>query len=96
MDKRCEYPVNFRGHIAIFLEKIAKRRLSGRDFTADGIESGNFVAIMALIVGNHGDTEEAEAFLKGCSAYLGKSAGEIPLDAAMEMYEKFKTLIGED
>lgn len=96
MDDRYGNPVNFRGYIAISLEEIAKRLLSGWDFSADGIESGNFVAIMALILASHGDTEEAEAFLKDCSAYLGKSAGEIPLDAAMEMYERFKTLIGED
>lgn len=96
MDDRHECPVNFHGYIAIPLEEIAKKLLLKQDFSADGIESGNFVAIMALIVGSHGDSEEAERFLRESSAYLGKSAREIGIDAALKIYDRFKKIIGEN
>ncbi len=88
--------VNFHGHIAWPLETMAKRLLAKDDFSADAIEAGNFVAVMALVLTKMGKPEETAALLYECGAYLGQPASKIPMDAAMEMYEKFKRLIEED
>jgi len=88
--------VNFHGHIACPLEVMAKRLLNKDDFSADAIETGNFVAVMALILTKMGKPEETAALLRECGAYLGQPASKIPLDAATVMYEKFKMLIKED
>ena len=88
--------VNFHGHIACPLEVMAKRLLTKDDFSADAIETGNFVAVMALILTKMGKPEETATLLRECVAYLGKPANKIPLDAAMLMYEKLKMLIKED
>lgn len=87
--------VNFHGHIAWPLETMAKRLLTKEDFSADAIETGNFVAVMALILTKMGKPEEAAALLRECGAYLGQPASKIPMDAAMEIYQKFVSLIGE-
>ena len=88
--------VNFHGHIACPLEVMAKKLLNKDDFSADAIETGNFVAVMALILTKMGKPEETAALLRECGAYLGQPASKIPLDAAMVMYKKYKMLIKED
>lgn len=95
MDTQNNNATNFHGYVAYPLEEIAERFLSKQDFSADAIEAGNFAAVMALIVGSHGDTEESKRFLKDCSAYLGKSANEINTDVAIKLFEKFKSIINE-
>ncbi len=88
--------VNFHGHIAWPLETMAKRLLTKEDFSADAIETGNFVAVMALILTKMEKPEETATLLHECGAYLGKPACKIPMDEAMEIYRKFVLLIGED
>lgn len=51
---------------------------------------------MALILTKMGKPEETAALLHECGAYLGQPASEIPMDAAIEIYQKFVSLIGEN
>ena len=89
--------MNFHNYIAIPLETISKRLLNQNlDITANDVELGGFVAIMTyLLYTKIGLTEEVLNFYKKVSQYLGLSANEMDLNAALQLFDEFKALINE-
>jgi hypothetical protein len=84
---------NFHGYIALPLSEDVKHYLAKESFSADAIETGNFVAIMALILQCSVEPQNAYQFIEECSQYLGKTASQIPLEDAYGLYKRFKKLI---
>lgn len=80
---------NFKGYIGLDLENRAKE-LPEPPFSADAIEAGNFVSVMAIILNNYGI--EDDDFLRKCAPYLGKPASEIGYKAAKSLYDTFQEL----
>lgn len=90
---------NFHGHIALPLETICKLYVSNNPsipITADNIESGEFAAIMALMLCHKyraGMPEEVSTFVKSCLDIFGISGNAIHFSEAESMFRDFKKYI---
>ena len=75
--------MNFRGYIALPLENkakniMAKNGINGVTVSADAIEYGSFVSVMAfLLYVELGNSEEVLCFLRKSAKYLGSSAWRV-------------------
>ncbi|MBP3494486.1 MAG: hypothetical protein J6J83_07780 [Oscillospiraceae bacterium] len=79
----------FKGRIGLPLEAIINQQgLS--NISADVIECGGFVPVMALLLCNkYRRTPDIIAFLKECDSVWGLSYNDIPLDTANKLFDKF-------
>lgn len=84
---------NFHGQIALPLEEHFKAYLSSKHCWADEAESGDFVAMMSMLLHEKAEQENAAAFDEKCRPYLGKSASEIPYHDAEELFAEFQSLL---
>ena len=84
---------NFHGHIALPLEEHFEAYLSSKHHWADEAESGDFVAMMSMLLHEKAEPENAAAFDEKCSPYLGKSASEIPYSDAKKLFDEFQLLL---
>ena len=93
--------MNFRGYIALPLENkakniMAKNGINGVTVSADAIEYGSFVSVMAfLLYVELGNSEEVLCFLRKSAKYLGSSANEMEINYAYELYKMFESLLSE-
>lgn len=84
---------NFRGYIAVPLEHYAKEILGNTSFSADDIETGDFVNAMCAIL-NKLQVGNTENFITLCAAYRGKPASEIRREEAQEIFKEFCMMTG--
>lgn len=84
---------SFHGHIALPLEEHFEAYLSSGDHWADEAESGDFVAMMSMLLHEKAEPENAAAFDKKYHPYLGKSANEISSPVAEELFDEFQSLL---
>ena len=84
---------NFHGQIALPLEERFKAYLSSKHHWADEAESGNFVAMMSMLLHEKAEPENAAAFDEKCRPYLGKSVSEISSPVAEELFAEFQSLL---
>ena len=84
---------NFHGHIALPLEEHFEAYLSSKHHWADEAESGDFVAMMSMLLHEKAEPENAAAFDKKYHPYLGKSANEISYPVAEELFAEFQLLL---
>ena len=90
-------PPNFHGHIALPLEITARTYFEDQCIpiavTADSIETGSFVSVMALLLYiKHGSDIEVLQFLQKTSSMLGLSAHELSVEKAKQVYQDFEHL----
>ena len=84
---------NFHGHIALPLEEHFEAYLSSKHHWADEAESGDFVAMMSMLLHEKAEPENAADFYKKYHPYLGKSANEISSPDAEELFAEFQSLL---
>ena len=84
---------NFHGHIALPLEEHFEAYLSSKHHWADEAESGDFVAMMSMLLHEKAEPENAAAFDEKYHPYLGKSANEISSPVAEELFAEFQLLL---
>lgn len=95
-----ESSINFHGYIALPLETAARAFLSENSIpisvTADSIETGNFVSVMALLLYiKYGSDESALRFLQHAGSMLGLTANQISLEKAYLLYREFECLFNQ-
>lgn len=84
---------NFRGYIAVPLEHYAKEVLPNTSFSADGIETGDFINAMCAILDKL-QIDNAENFIASYAAYRGKTATQIGDETAQKIFKEFCALTG--
>lgn len=84
---------NFHGHIALPLEEHFEAYLSSKHHWADEAESGDFVAMMSMLLHEKAEPENAASFDKKYHPYLGKSANEISSPVAEKLFDEFQLLL---
>lgn len=82
---------NFRGYIAVPLEHYAKEVLPNSSFSADGIETGDFINAMCAILDKL-QIRNKENFIASCAAYRGKTATQIGDETAQKIFREFCAL----
>lgn len=84
---------NFHSHIALPLETYGKQCIGQSFYTADEIESGNFVDAMLQILSiEYSDLSSVNDFIESCSIYSELSANEIPKEKSMELFKEFERI----
>ena len=96
MEKR----IGFQGNIALPLEELTNHYMKRQEYhievNADMISTGSFISLMPfLLCHKYGRTKDVILFLNETSKYMGLSAREIPIDEAVDIFEKFKKLFDE-
>lgn len=84
---------NFRGYIAVPLESYAKETLGKTSFSANGIETGDFIKVMCAILDKL-QIDNTENFVASCAAYRDKTATQIGDKVAQEIFKEFCVLTG--
>lgn len=85
---------NFHGWIAVPLEQYGRKLKGSTCYTADAIESGEFVSAMLEILNTvYSNPQDIAEFADIVRPYAELSAQDIPHEKADEMFNEFKRLI---
>ena len=87
---------NFRGYIAVPLERYARKYIGSTSPSADSIACGEFVSTMLSILSvTYGDLKKLSDFVERCEPYDKLSYNHISKEDAVSLFNDFKRLMND-